>query len=335
MYLDYIARRFGVMLLVIFLAVSINFLIPRLMPGDPVEAQLMQLLSQGGGNLGDIAAMVESYRARFGLDQPLWRQYFSYWGSVMTLDLGVSLANYPERVTAAIGGALPWTLGLLGAATAISVVLGTLLGGLMGWPQSNRAWRVFGSGVLLLSSIPYFLIGMVLLYAFVIVWPLFPAGGGLPFGQTPRMDWQTVKGIAWHATLPLASIVLAEVGAWAIGMRGMIVSVLGEDHITLAEAKGLRRNRIFYRYAMRNAMLPQVTRLALAMAHIVSGAILVEVIFSYPGVGFRLFQAIQAKDFFVIQGIVLMLTVTLALATFILDLIYPLIDPRITLRRKG
>jgi peptide/nickel transport system permease protein len=129
--------------------------------------------------------------------------------------------------------------------------------------------------------------------------------------------------------------VLAEVGAWAIGMRGMIVSVLGEDHITLAEAKGLRRNRIFYRYAMRNAMLPQVTRLALAMAHIVSGAILVEVIFSYPGVGFRLFQAIQAKDFFVIQGIVLMLTVTLAVATFILDLIYPLIDPRITLRRKG
>lgn len=335
MYLDYIARRFGVMLLVIFLAVSINFLIPRLMPGDPVEAQLMQLLSQGGGNLGDIAAMVESYRARFGLDQPLWKQYFSYWGSVVTFDLGVSLANYPERVTAAIGGALPWTLGLLGAATAISVVLGTLLGGLMGWPQANRAWRVFGSGVLLLSSIPYFLIGMVLLYAFVIVWPIFPAGGGLPFGQTPGMDWQTVKGIAWHATLPLASIVLAEVGAWAIGMRGMIVSVLGEDHITLAEAKGLRRKRIFYRYAMRNAMLPQVTRLALAMAHIVSGAILVEVIFSYPGVGFRLFQAIQAKDFFVIQGIVLMLTVTLAVATFILDLIYPLIDPRITLRRKG
>lgn len=335
MYLDYIARRFGVMLLVIFLAVSINFLIPRLMPGDPVEAQLMQLMSQGGGNLGDIAAMVESYRARFGLDQPLWRQYFSYWGSVLTLDLGFSLANYPERVSSAISGALPWTLGLLGAATAISVVLGTLLGGLMGWPQANRAWRVFGSGVLLLSSIPYFLIGMVLLYLFVIVWPIFPAGGGLPFGQTPGLNWKTVQGIAWHATLPLASIVLAEVGAWAIGMRGMIVSVLGEDHITLAEAKGLRRNRIFYRYAMRNAMLPQVTRLALAMAHIVSGAILVEVIFSYPGVGFRLFQAIQAKDFFVIQGIVLMLTVTLAVATFILDLIYPLIDPRITLRRKG
>jgi len=335
MYLDYIARRFGVMLLVIFLAVSINFLIPRLMPGDPVEAQLMQLLSQGGGNLGDIAAMVDSYRARFGLDQPLWRQYFAYWESVLTFDLGFSLANYPERVASAISGALPWTLGLLGTATLISFVFGTLLGGLMGWPQARRAWRIFGSGVLLLSSIPYFLIGMVLLYLFVIVWPVFPAGGGLPFGQTPGLNWQTVQGIAWHAALPLASIVLAETGAWAIGMRGMIVSVLGEDHITLAEAKGLRPGRIFNRYAMRSAMLPQVTRLALAMAHIVSGAILVEVIFSYPGVGFRLFQAIQAKDFFVIQGIVLMLTVTLAVATFILDLIYPLIDPRITLRRKG
>ncbi len=335
MYLDYILRRLGVMLLVIFLAVTINFTIPRLMPGDPVETQLTQLLSQGGGNVGDVAAMVESYRARFGLDQPLWTQYLAYWGSVLRLDLGVSLANYPERVLDAILGGLPWTLGLLGAATAISFTLGTMLGGLMGWPRASRAWRVFGSGFLLLSSIPYFLIGMVLLYAFVIVWPVFPAGGGLPFGLTPALDWRTVRGIAWHAALPLTSIVLAEVGAWAIGMRGMIVSVLGDDHITLAEAKGLRRGRIFSRYAMRSAMLPQVTRLALALAHIVSGAILVEVIFSYPGVGFRLFQAIQAKDYFVIQGIVLMLTVTLAVATFILDLVYPLIDPRITLQRRG
>ena len=335
MLVEYVARRFGVMLLVIFLAVSINFLIPRLMPGDPVEAQLSQLLAQGGGNVGDVAAMVDSYRARFGLDQPLWRQYIAYWVALGQGDLGFSLANYPERVLDAILGALPWTLGLLGAATAISFVLGTALGGLMGWPRASRFWRISGAGVLLLSSIPYFLIGMVLLYCFVIVWPIFPAGGGLPFGMTPGWNWATVQGIAWHGALPLASIVLAETGAWAIGMRGMIVSIVGDDHITLAEAKGLRRSRIFNRYAMRCAMLPQVTRLALAMASIVSGAILVEVIFSYPGIGFRLFQAVQSKDYFVIQGIVLMLTVTLAVATFILDLLYPLIDPRITHRRGG
>ncbi|MCL4189079.1 MAG: ABC transporter permease [Rhodobacteraceae bacterium] len=335
MYLDYIFRRALVMLLVIFLAVTINFMIPRLMPGDPVETQLMQLLSQGGGAVGDIRAMVESHRARFGLDQPIWAQYLAYWGSVLSLDLGVSLANYPERVVDAILGALPWTLGLLGAATLASFVAGTLLGGLMAWPRAGRGWQAAGSGMLLLSSIPYFLIGMVLLYAFAIVWPVLPAGGGLPFGMTPAWDAATLRGIALHAVLPLASIVLAETGAWAIGMRGMMVSVLGEDHITLAEAKGLRERRIFLRYGLRTAMLPQLTRLALALGHIVSGAILVEVIFSYPGIGFRLFQAVQAKDYFVIQGIVLMLTVSLALATFLLDLIYPLIDPRITLRRRG
>ncbi len=187
--------------------------------------------------------------------------------------------------------------------------------------------------MLLLPAIPSLLIGLVRLWVFVIVRPVFPAGGGMPFGMRPAWDWATVRGIAWLAALPLAAIVPAETGAWAIGMRGMLVSVLGEDHITLAEAKGLHRGRIFRRHAMRTAFLPQVTRLALA--HVVSGALRVEVIFSCPGVGFRLSQAIRAKDCFVIRGIVLMRTVTLAVATFILDLIYPLIDPRITLRRKG
>jgi peptide/nickel transport system permease protein len=291
-------------------------------------------MAQGGGSVGDVAAMVEDYRRRFGLDQPLWRQYTEYWLALLRFDLGFSLANYPERVAAAILAAVPWTLGLLGAATLASFAAGTLLGGLIAWPTAPRAAGVVGAGALVLSSVPYFLIGMVLLHLFAIVWKVFPAGGGLPFGMTPAWDAATLRGIAWHAVLPLASIVLAETGAWAIGMRGMMVSVLGEDHIALAEAKGLKPRRIFLRYAMRAALLPQMTRLALTLGHIVSGAILVEVIFSYPGVGFRLYQAIQAKDYFVIQGIVLMLSVSLAVATFILDLIYPLIDPRIASGRR-
>lgn len=335
MYLRYAARRAVVMAVVIVLAVTINFMIPRLMPGDPVETQLAQLLSQGGGSAGDIQAMVESHRARFGLNRPILAQYADYWAAVLRLDLGVSLANYPERVGDAIRGALPWTLGLLGVATLASFAAGTLLGGLMAWPRARALWRAAGSGMVLLSSIPYFLIGMVMLYGLAVVWPVLPAGGGLPFGMTPDWSLAAVEGIALHAVLPLASIVLAETGAWAIGMRGMMVGVLGEDHITLAEAKGLSDRRIFLRYGLRTALLPQLTRLALALGHIVSGAILVEVIFSYPGIGFRLFQAIQAKDYFVIQGIVLLLTVSLAVATFVLDLVYPLIDPRITLRRRG
>ncbi len=333
MYAEYVLRRFGIMLLVIFLAVSINFMLPRLMPGDPIEAQLNQIMATGAG-VSNITAMVESYRARFGLDQPLINQYFSYWQSIFQGDLGVSLASYPERVTDAILGGLPWTLGLLGFATLVSFVVGSLLGGLMGWPRTPKAFRIFGNGVVILSSVPYFLVGMILLYVFAIVLRWFPAGGGMPFGMQAGFNWPTISAIAWHATLPAIAIISAEIGAWALGMRGMLVSVLGDDYIALADAKGLKPRRIFMRYAMRNALLPQLTKLALALGHIVSGAILVEVIFSYPGIGFRLYQAIQSKDYFVIQGIVLLLSVSIAVAMFILDLIYPLIDPRITAKDK-
>jgi peptide/nickel transport system permease protein len=334
MYLSYVARRLGVMLVVIFLAVSINFILPRLMPGDPIEAQLNQLLATGAGGGGDVAAMAQAYRERFGLDQPLLNQYVSYWRAVFRLDLGVSLAAYPERVSDAILAGLPWTLGLLGFATMVSFAIGSLLGGLMGWPRAPRSISVLGSGLALLSSVPYFLIGMILLHVFAIVLRIFPAGGGIPFGMTPAWEWGPVKAIVWHATLPALSIIAAEIGAWALGMRGMLVSVLGDDHIALAEAKGLRPGRIFLRYGLRNALLPQMTRLAMVLGHIVSGAILVEVIFSYPGIGFRLYQAIQSKDYFVIQGIVLLLSVSIAIAMFIIDLLYPLIDPRITARRE-
>jgi peptide/nickel transport system permease protein len=329
MYAAYVARRFGITLLVIFLAVSINFALPRMMPGDPIQAQLSQLMASGGGS-GDVSAMVASYQARFGLDQPIWQQYLAFWQSIFTLDLGYSLINYPERVNSAILNGLPWTLGLLGFATLVSFALGTLLGGVIGWPRTPRFLRNFGSGLVLLSAVPYFLIGMILLYVFAIVLRWFPAGGGMPFGLNAGFDLETLRAIAWHGTLPALSIILAETGAWAIGMRGMLVSVLGEDYITLAEAKGNRPGRILTRYGMRNALLPQLTKLALTMGHIVSGAILVEVIFSYPGIGFRLYQAIQTKDYFVLQGIVLLLSVSIAVAMFILDLLYPLIDPRIT-----
>ncbi|SFZ81241.1 peptide/nickel transport system permease protein [Devosia enhydra] len=334
MYLDYVIRRFGVMVLVIFLAVTINFALPRLMPGDPIEAQLNQLMASGGGQMGDVAAMVEAYRSRFGLDQPVWMQYVAYWQSILRFDFGFSLANYPERVSHAIAASLPWTLGLLGFCTIVSFVIGTWLGGAIAWPRTPRWLRTAGSSLLILSAVPYFLIGMILLYVFAILVRWFPAGGGMPFGLNVGWNFETLRGILWHATLPAISIIIAEIGAWAIGMRGMLVSVLGEDYITLAEAKGNKNRRIFLRYGMRNALLPQLTKLALTLGHIVSGAILVEVIFSYPGLGFRLYQAIQTKDYFVIQGIVLLLSVSIAVAMFILDLIYPLIDPRITARKS-
>ena len=332
MALAFLARRIGMTLLVVVLAVGINFLIPRAMPGDPVEQQLNQLAASSGGNIGDVQAMVASYKARFGLDQPLWRQFVNYLTDLAHFDLGYSLANYPERVSQSISAGLPWTLGLLGVSTLISFSIGTLLGGLLAWPTSGRLVRLVGFPLIMLSAVPYFVLGIVLLFLFALAWPLFPVGGGYPFSATLGWNWDSVRAVLYHAMLPSLSIVLASIGTWAIAMRGMIVSVLGEDYIMLAEAKGLPPRRIFFGYGLRNALLPQLTHLALTLSHIVSGAILVEVIFAYPGVGYRLYQAIQAKDYFVIQGIVLLLSVSIAITMLIMDLLYPLIDPRITAR---
>jgi peptide/nickel transport system permease protein len=331
----HISQRIGMTLLVAFLAISINFLIPRAMPGDPIEQQLSQLSASSGGNIGDIKAMVQAYRERFGLDKPLWRQYFNYLADVSHGDFGYSLTNYPERVSDVIVAGLPWTLGLLGTATLISFSIGTLLGGLLAWPGSSRWVQVLGIPVILLSAVPYFILGIILIFVFGLTIPLLPVAGGYSFGFTPGLNWASVGQVLQHAVLPALSIILASIGTWAIAMRGMVISVRGEDYIMLAEAKGLPARRVFFSYGLRNAMLPQLTHLALTLSHIVSGAILVEVIFAYPGIGYRLYQAIQGKDYFVIQGIVLLLSVSIAVTMLVLDLVYPLIDPRIRSARAS
>jgi peptide/nickel transport system permease protein len=331
---DYVVRRFAFLVLVIFLSATVNFIIPRLTPGDPIEQKLSQLIASSSGQFSDVTAMVKSYRARFGLDQPMHRQYLNYWIALARLDLGFSLDNFPERVSDAIAAALPWTLGLLGLSTLIAFGIGSVLGGLLGWPRTPPGARAAIPVLMLLSALPYFLLGIVLVFTLAIKLKLFPAGGGYPFGGILRLDLPTAASILHHAALPAMSIILAAIGTWALGMRGMMISVLGEDYITLAEAKGLPDRRIFLWYGLRNALLPQVTTLALTLGHVVSGAILVEVIFAYPGIGLKLYQAILAKDYFMIQGIVLLLIVSIAVTMFILDLIYPLIDPRITYRRR-
>lgn len=334
MYVQYVLRRLGMFLLVIFLAVTVNFMIPRLMPGDPVEQKLNTLVATGGGQIGDVTAMAEAYRARFGLDQPLWKQYINYWGDVLTLNFGYSLANYPETVSGIIRAAMPWTLGLLGVSTLIAFVIGSLLGALLAWPESPKALRRSIPLLMAVSSIPYFLLGIILIYFFAIRWRIFPAGGAYEFGSVLRFDLETILDILRHAILPATAIIVAGIGIWALEMRGMIISILGEDYITLARVKGLKEQRIFVWYGMRNGLLPQATALALRLGLIVAGAILVEVIFSYPGIGYRLYQAVQSKDYFVIQGIVLVLIFAIAFVMLVMDLIYPRIDPRITYQKR-
>jgi peptide/nickel transport system permease protein len=326
---DYVAKRTFQLLLIVFIAVTFNFLIPRMIPGDPVESALQTKIAVSGSVSVDVQAVAAAYRAKFGLDKPLWLQYLNYWGGIFSRDLGVSLVDFPQPVIEKIQAAIPWTLGLLSLSTAIAFALGSVLGALLAWPRAPRALHILVPPFMLLSSVPFFLLAIVLVFTFSVVVPWFPPGGGFDPVLILRFDLPTALDVLYHAVLPALALVLGSVGFWALGMRALTVSVLGEDYITFAESKGLPPQRVFLWYGMRNALLPQITSLAIALGSILSGAVLVEAIFNYPGLGGILFTAIAGKDYFVIQGIVLMLIFALALALFVVDLIYPLVDPRI------
>ncbi|MBV9537936.1 MAG: ABC transporter permease [Acidisphaera sp.] len=329
----YVLKRFGVFLLIIWLAATLNFFLPKLSGEDPVRTKLLEQASLGGYVHAGIEDMVKVYQKQFGLDQPLWRQYVTYIGKVAHGDLNYSIANYPRTVIGMISEAIPWTVALLGLTTLFSFAVGTLLGALLAWPGSPRWLGWFMPPLWALHAIPFFLLGLVLMWLFAFQLQWLPIFGGYSAGAHPAWNAGFVLDVLRHAVLPSLSIVLVSIGGWALAMRGMMVTTMGEDFVTFAEAKGLRAGTIFTRYCMRNAILPQTTGLALALGQILSGAVLVEVIFGYPGVGALLFQAIEENDFFLIQGVVFTVIVALGFATFLLDVFYPLLDPRISYRR--
>jgi len=244
-------------------------------------------------------------------------------------DLGYSIAYYPTRTADMIGSALPWTIGLLFTTTVLGFLIGSVLGALTVWRGAPRAIRALVPLLMVTSAIPFYLIGLLLIYVFAYQLGWFPLGGGTSIRSTEGMSLKLVGEILYHSILPAASMLLATVGTWALSMRGMMVTVQGEDFMTFAEALGLKNRRRFLQYGVRNAVLPQLTLLALSLGHVLSGSILVELVFGYPGLGQQLYRAIQHFDYFVIYGIVLILIVAIALAMLAIDLLYPLIDPRV------
>jgi peptide/nickel transport system permease protein len=332
--IGYIVRRIGIFLLIVITAVTINFFMPRIRSTNPIESRMNQLAAQGGVYANQIQQMVKIYNAKFGLDKPLWQQYLIYWRDLFRLDLGVSLAYYPQTALDMIARSAPWTIGLLTVSTLIAFVLGTLLGALMAWPRTSRIAMGLSPIFMTLSAIPYYLLGMLFIYVIAMRWRLLPVGGAYTSGATMALSWQMVLDIGRHAILPAGSIILSSLGAWGLGMRAMMTTTLGEDYLHMAEAKGLKPQTIFRDYALRNALLPQVTSLAISLATVMSGAVLVEVIFGYPGVGNLLFKAIAGNDYFVIQGISLFIILSIGIVLLALDLIYPLIDPRIRYREN-
>ena len=331
---SFVLKRLGLLLLVIWTAITINFVIPKLTPRNPLREKLMEQASRSGYIEEGFDEMVAAYEVKFGLDQPVWKQYLNYIFDVVRLDLGVSISNFPQTVAELVGRALPWTIGLLATSTIIAFLLGTLLGALMAWPKSSNFVKYILPSFLILGAIPAYLVALILIYFVAFQWKLLPLGGGYGISTIPNLSLSFILEILKHSILPALALVLTTMGGWVIGMRGMMVTVQGEDYMTFGEAKGLKDTRLFYRYAMRNAILPQVTGLALAFSFLVSGSVLVELIFQYPGVGTLLARSVSQLDYFMIYGIVLIIVVCIAVAMFIMDMIYPLLDPRITYEKQ-
>ncbi len=327
---NYIIRRIGFFLIIIWLAASVNFFLPRLSGQDPIREKLMREAMIGGATQTGMEQIIKTYEVKFGLNRPLYLQYFSYLGDVARGDFNYSIAHYPTRVIDMLRDALPWTVGLLSVSFLISFFVGTFLGALFGWPRTPRYIQWLFGPLLSLNAIPYFLLGLVMLYLFSFAVKWLPSGGGYERGTLPILNLKFLLDLAYHAILPALSILLAQIGGWALGMRAMMVTTQGEDYMIFADAKGLSERTLFLRYAMRNAILPQVTGMALVLGQLISGAVLVEVVFQYPGIGSLLWRAIRETDYFVVQGVVFFSIVTIGLATLLLDLLYPVLDPRIS-----
>lgn len=321
-------------LLTVWIGATLIYIIPRLMPGDPVGAMITRMTAQAG-RVENQAEIIAAWRARFGLDDPPLTQYFRYLGNLVRGDLNYSLSNFPSNVSDLIARSLPWTIGLLGVSTLFSFIFGNTIGALMGWRRTPRIVKSLVPMTLIFTSVPFFMLGLLLIYVFVYGLKIFPPpGGGSAFNLDSGLTLDALGRIIQRSTLPALSIIIASMGFWALGMRGMMITTDGDDFLILAQAKGLRPRRIFFRYSVRNAILPQVTALALSMGSIVAGSILVEFIFSYPGTGYLLYLGISNGDYTLIQGVVFVLITATAFAVLLIDLLYPLIDPRITYQKR-
>ncbi len=327
----YILGRLAMFIVTIFVASSIVFFLPRISGQNPLEEKLLEEAARGGF-MEDVDSMVAAFDEKYGFNKPLWQQYVKFMTGILKFDLGRSIFNWPKTVNQLLAETILWTLALGVLTLIFAFVVGSLMGAVLEWKRHKTILMALMSPILTLSAVPYYLFGLVLLLAFSFVWSIFPLFGGYSRGVAGWPDWSNwsfIGNVLWHATLPALSVVLVSLGGWAMGMRGMMVTTKGEDYMLQAEAKGLPERIMFYSYGIRNSLLPQLTGLALQLGLIVSGLVLVEVVFSYPGVGGLLVQAIPRSDHAVIQGIVFVLALGTALATLILDLIYPLIDARI------
>jgi peptide/nickel transport system permease protein len=318
----FITRRLAFYVVAAWVAITVNFAIPRVMPGNAVNAMLAKFPQLDANSL-------KALEAEFGTHAhgSLLSQYFTYLGNLAHGDLGLSVNQYPAKVTTIIGQTLPWTVILVGTATIIAFVLGTLLGVLSAWRRGGWLDRSLPAFTFLQAT-PYFFLALVVIQLFAVSWGLFPFGQGYDLGQSPGWNWSFISSAIDHSILPALTIVLTSMAGWMLQMRNVMITTIAEDYVLVAQAKGLSPRRVMFSYAGRNAILPNLAGFALSLGFVVAGALVMEIVFSYPGIGLTLYNAVTSDDFPLLQGIFLVISLSVLGACLIADIVYFLADPR-------
>jgi peptide/nickel transport system permease protein len=318
-----ISRRIGFYILTAIAAVTVDFFIPRVMPGNPVSAVLAKM--QGAVITKQTIAALQ---VEFGhqTKEGLWGQYTHYWSTIAQGNLGISTSNGFAPVTSVIRGALPWTLGLVGTATLLSFIFGTLIGVLVAWRRGTWLDNLLPATTFFQAA-PYFFLAFLAIDLFAIKLGWFPAERATNVDDFPAMSWTYIGDVLDHAILPALTIVVASAAGWIVGMRNVMITTMDEDYVLLAQAKGLPKHRVIW-YAARNAILPSISSFSLAIGFVVSGALLTEIVFSYPGLGSLLLNAVQEADYALLQGIFLVITMAVLVANLVADFVYVFLDPR-------
>src|SRR6202167_2786441 len=325
----FIVRRLIFYVITAWVALTINFFIPRLMPGNAVQAILAKFPDLQPSAYHALEAML-------GVGHPgsIWHQYATYVVDVSHFNFGTSVAEYPAQVSTLLGETLPWTITLVGTATVIAFVIGTGLGIVAGWRHGGSLDRVL-PGLMFLQAIPYFFFALILLELFALKLHVFPVGQGYGQGLIPGWHWDFISSAIYDSLLPALTIVLTSIAGWMLQMRNVMITTTGEDYVVAAQAKGLHDRRVIFTYAARNALLPQLQGFGLAIGFVVSGAIIMEIVFAYPGIGLLLLNAVSANDYPLMQAIFLVITFAVLLANLIVDLVLVLADPRVRAREAS
>jgi peptide/nickel transport system permease protein len=328
-YLKFAAKRLLQLVAVVFAGVSAAFFITHLSPISPVDMALARMTARSSMSPEGIVAMREALTDLYGVNEPLLTKYFNFWSRFFQGDLGPSLVSFPTPAMDLVMRALPWTVGLLTFAIIVTWLVGNILGGLAGYYQNNRLLKAFGVVAIGVQPIPYYIVAFILLIIFGFLWPVLPISGGFAMHVTPGWTWRFIGSIAMHAILPATALVLVGFGAWFLGMRALVSNIVTEDYVTYAELAGVKRERIVFSYVIRNAMVPQVTALAMALGGIFSGTVITEQVFNYPGLGSLLITAVNGGDYSLVLAVSSVAVVAVATAIFIVDLLHPILDPRI------